>query len=405
MSTINGYDSNSISALFSSVGTTNNNSSSSLDGLFGVNVTDYASIRNGSYGKLMKAYYDIDDSAAKKTDSKNDTDDTDHTLMNIKSATADLKKSAQALYSSKTLFEKNKDGEYDMEAIYDKVSKFIDDYNSAVGSVGAAETSSLAKAGASLVNAVSENADMFDKMGITINSDCSLSINKTKFMESKISDVKSMFNGVGSFAYQIGSKASRIYNMVEDKVDGSVSSKSASSSSTSKDTASTIAKIQEKANDLNSIGIDLYKNTSLFKTSYTGTYDTDAIEEKVGKFIEVYNEMVISAEKSESSGISNAMKTLNNIVKEYEDDLKELGITIDEDDNTLVLDKAKFAKADMYDAKKLFSGTGSFAYQVSVQAAMVASQAETEASKANTYTDNATYANNYNTGTIYSGTI
>lgn len=403
MSTINGYDSNSISTLFSNVGTSSNNTSS-LNGLYGINVADYASIRNGSYGKLMKAYYDIEDSDAKKTDSKNDTDDTDQTLVNIKSSSADLKKSAQALYASKSLFEK-KDGKYDMEAIYDKVSAFIDDYNSTVESVGSAETSGLAKAGASLVNAVSENKDMLEKMGITINSDCSLSIDKTKFMESKISDVKSMFGGVGSFAYQVGSKASRIYNMVEDKVGNHVSGKVSSSSSTSKDTASTIAKIKEKANELNSAGIDLYKNTKLFKTDYNGKYDADAIEKEIGNFIEAYNDLVLSAEKSESTGISSAVKTLTNVIKDNQKALKEIGITIDEDDNTLVFHKDKFAKADMYDAKKLFSGTGSLAYQVSVQAAMVANQAETEASKANTYTDNATYSNNYNTGTIYTGMI
>lgn len=404
MATINGYDSNSISALFSSVNTSTN-SNSTMNGLYGINVSDYASIKNGSYGKLMKAYYDIGDSDTTKTESKNDTDDTDQTLVSIKTSTADLKKSALGLYSSKSLFEKKEDGKYDMEAIYDKVDAFIEDYNSVIAGVGSAETSSIAKAGASLVNAVSENKAMLEKMGITINSDYSLSIDKTKFMESKISDVKSMFGGVGSFAYQVGAKASRIYNMVEDKVGNYVSGKTSSSSSTSKDTANTIAKVQEKANDLNSIGIDLYKNTSLFKTNYSGKYDTDAIVEEIGGFIEAYNDLMISAEKSESTGITNAIKTLTNLVKDNEKALKELGITIDKDDNTLVLDKDTFEKADMYDAKKLFSGTGSFTYQVSVQAAMVATQAETEAAKANTYTDSATYSNNYNTGTIYTGTI
>ena len=401
MSSINGYD--SMSTLLSGLNA-NNNSNSAMDGLYGINVADYASIRNGSYGKLMKAYYSLDETDNAKADSKNDTDDTDKTLRMIKDSTADLKKSAQELYSSKKLFEKNEAGEYDRKAIYEKVNAFIEDYNATIESVGSAETDRIVKAGASLINATSENADMLEKMGITISgADYKLSIDKEKFMEAKISDIKSMFNGYGSFAYQVEAKASRIYNMVEDKVSsygGYSSGKTESTSSTSKDTAGTIAKIQENAKTLNATGLDLYRNSNLFKLSYSGQYDTDAIADEIGAFVKDYNNLILSAEKSKSTGINNTITTLKNVVEEYEDKLSKMGITIDKEDDTLVIDKDKLLRADMYDVKKLFNGSGSFAYQVSANAAMVASQAETEAAKANTYTDNATYSNNYNTGTI-----
>lgn len=407
MSTINGYDSNSIGTLFSSLGTTNN-SNASTDGLYGINLSDYASLKNGSYGKLVKAYYKDDAEDASKANSKNDTDDTDQTLKEIKNATAGLKESAQALYSSKSLFAKNADGEYDMEAIYEKVNTFIEDYNETIKSVGAAETDSIAKAGANLVNAAGNNIDMLSKLGISVSgADYTLSINKEKFMEANISDVKSMFSGVGSFAYQVGAKASRINSMVADKVSetGSFSSsKTESSSSTSKDTASTIAKVKEDANALNATGTDLYKNRNLFKIDYNGKYDTETIAEEIGAFIKDYNDLVISAEKSKSEGITNAVTTMTNVVKEFEDKLSAMGISVDKEDKTLVLDEDKLLRADMSKIKDLFNGTGSFAYQVSVKAAMVANQAETEAAKANTYTDNATYANNHNTGTIFDGT-
>lgn len=406
MSSINGYD--SMSTLLSGLGTTTNNTSSVSDGLYGINVADYASIRNGSYGKLVKAYYTLDDDATNKADSKNDTDDSDKTIRMIKDTTAELRESAKALYSSKKLFEKNENGEYDMEAIYDKVNAFIEDYNSAIGSIGMAETESIAKAGASIVNATGENAGMLDKLGITINADYSLSINKEEFMKAKMTDIKSMFSGVGSFAYQVESKASRIYNMVEDKVSsygGYTSNKTESSSSTSKDTANTIAKIEDYAKTLNATGMDLYKNSSLFRTDYTGAYDKEEIAEEISAFIKDYNNLLISAEKSKSSSITNAITTMKNVVEDNAESLKAIGITIDEDDDTLSLNESKLLRADMADAKKLFNGTGSFAYQVSVKAAMVATQAETEAAKANTYTDEATYANNYNTGTIFDGTL
>ena len=367
MSSINGYD--SVSTLFSSVGSTTDSTS---NGLYGINLADYASIKNGSYSKLMKAYYAQDDADASKANSKNDTDDTDQTLAEIKSTTASLKESAQALYSSKSLFEKNTDGEYDMEAIYEKVNAFIEDYNAAVDSVGSAETESIAKVGANMVNAATNYVDMLSKIGITINeSDFSLSINKEKFMESRITDLKSMFSGVGSFAYQIGAKASRINTMVADKVSSSGYYKSSvesnTSSSTSKDTANTIAKIKDSANSLNAVGIDLYKNRTLFN-DINGTYDTDAIIEEVGVFIESYNDLIIKSENSKAEGLANAVTALQNITDDYADKLEKIGITVDKEDKTLSLDEDTFTASKMYNVESLFNGTASFAYKIAVKA-------------------------------------
>ena len=407
MSTINGYDANSIGSLFSSLGTSST-TSSSTDGMLGINLTDYASIKNGSYGKLMKSYYAIDEEPEKDKKSKNDTDDTDATIRSIKTSADDLKDSASALYASKSLFAKDANGEYDMEAIYEKVNAFIEDYNAMMGSVGSAETDSIAKAGASIVNNTSNNIDMLSKLGISVSgADFTLSIDKEKFLKSDISDVKSMFSGVGSFAYQVGAKASRVYSMVEDKVSGSgyKSSKSETSSSTSKDTANTIAKIKERADDLVATGTDLYKNRDLFKKDYDGEYNTNEIVEEISAFIKDYNDLIIGAENTKSSGIESAMKTLEGITDAYKKDLSALGITVDKEDGTLSFDEKSFLNSDMKEAKDLFVGTGSFAYQVTLKATMVANQAETEANKANTYTDNATYGNNYNTGSIFDGTI
>lgn len=407
MSSINGYDGNGVNTLFSSLGTTTNNNSNAMDGLYGINVIDYNTIRNGSYGKLMKAYYALEEDD-KKTNSKNDTDDTDQTLRSIKDATADLKDSAQALYGSKSLFTKNADGKYDMEAIYEKVNAFIEDYNATVKAVGSAETDSIARAGASMVNAATEYGDMFDKLGIKISgADFTLSINKEKFLESNIADVKSMFSGVGSFAYQMGAKASRINNLVADKVSASGSYHSAAGSnatSTSKDNANTIAKILDSAKELNAVGVDLYKNRTLFN-DINGEYDVDAILEEVGAFVESYNDLIIKSENSKAEGLANAVKALKNITDDYASKLEKIGISVDKDDKTLSLNEDTFRASKMYNVEALFKGTASYTYKIAVKAAMVANQAEMEANKANTYTEDATYSNNYNTGSIFNDIV
>ena len=404
------FDSNSIGNLFSSLGTNTTGSTNTYSGNLGINLADYASIKNGSYSKLMKSYYEMDEKKdAKETNSKNDTDDTDATIKSIKGATKELKESAQALYGSKGIFEKDANGEYDMEAIYEKVNAFVEDYNSMIESVGSAETESIANAGANVVNATTNNMKMLVKLGISVSgSDFTLSIDKEDFMESNISDIKSMFSGVGSFAYQVGAKASRIYSMVEDKVSGIgtySTSKSDTSSSTSKDTANTIAKVKDRADDLVSTGTDLYRNRDLFDKNLDGKYDMDEIVEEISAFIKDYNDLIIGTENTKSSGIASAMNTLKGITDAYKKELAALGITIDKDDDTLKFDEDSFLNADMKEAKSLFIGTGSLAYQITAKATMVANQAETEAAKANTYTGDATYSNNYNTGSIFNGTI
>lgn len=402
MSTINGYDSNSISTLFSSLSTSSSSSSSS-DGLYGINLSDYASIKNGSYGKLVKSYYALDDDTSSGA---NGTKDSATTLKSIQNASNGLRESAADLYTDKSLFTANEKGEYDMDAIYDKVKTFVDDYNNTLDAISSSETDSIASAGANMINLTNANADMLASVGITINSDCSLSVDEEKFKSARISDVTSLFSGAGSYAYQIGAKATRVEVQAGEKaktVDSSKSSGARTSTSTSSDSASTLAKILENTNTLISVGTDLYKNKTLFDT-IAGEYDEESIVKTIKEFVDAYNDTVTSAEKSNSSSVSNAATSMTNITDSYAKELLKVGISINSD-GTLSFDEEGFLNADMEDAEDLFVGTGSYSYQVTVKAMMLANQAETEASKSNTYTDNATYSNNYNTGTIFSDTV
>ena len=71
MATISGYDSASIGVLFSSL---NTKSGSGTTDLLGINYTDYATIRSGSYFKLLKSYYSMDSSDEVKKIVNNDKD-------------------------------------------------------------------------------------------------------------------------------------------------------------------------------------------------------------------------------------------------------------------------------------------------------------------------------------------
>ena len=142
MATISGYDSSSIGVLFSSLnsGSTKTSAMFGTSDLLGISYSDYATIQNGSYTKLMKAYYTKeasgDSSSVSATTST--SKDSSKTLANIESAAEDLKKASETLRTNgdKSLFTKkqttDKDGkvsyEYDTDKIYKAVSDFVDSY-------------------------------------------------------------------------------------------------------------------------------------------------------------------------------------------------------------------------------------------------------------------------------------
>ena len=64
--------------------------------------------------------------------------------------------------------------------------------------------------------------------------------------------------------------------------------------------------------------------------------------------------------------------------------------------------KTKNDKVEFMDkVKKLFNGTGSYAYGVATRSSLIDSYAQSEAEKANTYGKNGKYSYNYNSGNIF----
>lgn len=194
---------------------------------------------------------------------------------------------------------------------------------------------------------------------------------------------------------------------------GNSSSTSSSSStstkkttSTAKDSTETLAKIQDAAESVTD-SVDALRTTGTFSKSASkdangnATYDVDGIYKKVSSFVDSYNSLLKKGESSSTSKISSATESMDSITQSNEKALSKIGITIDEDEGTLSIDKDTFSKADMASVKKLFGTTGSYAYQVSLKASMINSYATTESYKSNTYTGSGQYTYNYSSGQIY----
>lgn len=223
---------NNFSYLFSGLG---GNSGSGLSTF----LSDYASIKNGSYGKLMKAYYssnasdevksaasDFKKNTTRKTTSSLTADET-KAYTKVQSSTDNLKESAdkllavgtKSLFNKKDITTKDENGVestekgYDTAAIYRGVNDFVNNYNSVIKAAGSVDNKLISNRVTNMENSTSINSKSLAKLGITINDDNTLSIDKDTFMKADMSMAKSLFNGAGSYGYSVSASASMInYN-------------------------------------------------------------------------------------------------------------------------------------------------------------------------------------------------
>ena len=198
------------SYLFSSLGSSTGSSGANLNFL-----SDYASIKNGSYFKLMKAYYGETGKASELVSAQKSSTatskDSSEALASIQKSTDELKESADALLEkgSKSVFKKGEDG-VDTDAVYKAVNNFVKDYNSVISSTEESNTKSIATRSANLITSTSAYGKQLSEIGITVNDDFTLSLNEETFKKSDMASVESLFSGAGSFGYKTSAQASLI---------------------------------------------------------------------------------------------------------------------------------------------------------------------------------------------------
>lgn len=221
--------------LFSSMSSGSNSLFSSSD-LLGISYSDYSSIKSGSYYKLLNAYYSLEDTeesdSGKTTNTKRDwlTENTKTTAKSTDSTSklADIESKAEGLSEAadtlmtvgtksvfKTTRQTDEDGNltetYDTDKIYQAVKSFADQYNSLIDSASESKVSRISTAASSMVNYTEQNARLLSSVGITIDADTNqLKLDEDTFKQSDMTVAKTLFNGTGSYAYQISVKASLI---------------------------------------------------------------------------------------------------------------------------------------------------------------------------------------------------
>ena len=204
---ISGNNASFFSSIFGTSGS--NSSTSSASNIF----SDYASIKNGTYSKLLKSYYEKNpvsrDSNGRISTSSINTKANTASAKEAKALTAakdnalDLKDSLKKL-SQKSAYEK------DTEEVMKSVKAFIEDYNNVIKTAEDINNTSVLRSTLWMTNTTAKNTSLLEDIGIKINADNTLSLNEDKFKEADMTNVKSLFMGEAGYGASVSSRASSV---------------------------------------------------------------------------------------------------------------------------------------------------------------------------------------------------
>lgn len=359
---------------------------------------DYASIRNGSYSKLLKAYYGKGQSSASSSGStKGKTTNILDKLLeekknpkvskevqeansNLTTSLSNLNKSVTSLQSDKT-YESSEDGKSATDKVVSAMKAFVADYNDVVTSAKRSTLSSQTSHVAEIMRNTSANADKLKEMGITINANGTLQLSEAALKGTDVSKVQEMFSSSDSMSY-----GSRILSRINfSTASSSTNTSNKTDSTTDKTETDTETKPDTGASSLKDVSKAL-ASSELFEKikdkDGNEVYDIDNIFATAKSFVKNYNLMLDKAGNSLNSGIVSNLTRIREKTAQNANALKEIGISVDVK-GRLKIDEDTFKDADMSKVQKAFKDYGS---SISTSASLVDFYLTTQANASNGYT-------------------
>ncbi|MBQ4530586.1 MAG: hypothetical protein IJA36_08280 [Lachnospiraceae bacterium] len=190
-----GLNTDTASSLFSSLSSSNSSTNQTFS-LLG----DYASIKSGSYKKLLSAYYALDsDSQKASTTNTKLTEKLDsESWKEVASDISSLKSSADTLIETEITEENRSD-------IEKEISTFVKSYNEVLDSSSDVSSSSLSKKTEWMTRITGNYSDALEKIGITVKEDDTLSLDSEVLSKASLKDIESVFSDSYSYAGQVNS--------------------------------------------------------------------------------------------------------------------------------------------------------------------------------------------------------
>ena len=367
-------------------------------------LSDYASIKNGSYGKLMKSYYSSVGSlgttvSGRKTNTTNILDKlleekkypkvskkAQEANSNLTAGISSLAKSVSTLQNENT-YATSEDGTGAADKVVSAIKNYVSQYNNVVSAAKNSTLASKTSHVAGMMRSSEANAGKLAEIGVKINRDGTLQLNEGKLKETDISKVQELFSKEDVMSY-----GSTVMSRL-----GFASVSSGAVSSTGKDKAE-----QDKVTYTGAAALktDIEKLTSgsLFEKikdkDGKDQYDIDKIFAAAKSFVGNYNSMLDTARFSFNSGVSSNLARIMEKTAQNKKALEQFGISVDEK-GRMKIDEDTFKKSDMSQVQKFFNDYGS---SIATNVSLVNFYMTTQADATSGYTANGAYnvQNNYN---------
>lgn len=368
----------------------------SSSGLGNLNfLSDYASIRNGSYGKLMKAYYGTGHTSSTSSDGTRRSSynilekleqekrnpkvskDVQEANSSLTSGLSSLKNSIANLQKEDT-FTSTDNGQSAADKMVSAVKSFVTDYNKVVTAAKGSTLTSQTAYVTNMMSATAANADKLAEIGIKVNAKGTLDLNEGKLKAADISVVQELFSSEDVMSY--GSRlASRV--QFANTASTSTTDKTTGTNTDTADKPTTVSGAAGvKADGKALASAELYKKVT-DKDGAEG-YDVAKIFATAKSFVNNYNSMLKTAEASTNSGVVANLNYIRQKTAQNADALKQFGISVDAK-GRMTINEGAFKKSDMAQVQKFFSDYGS---SVASNASLVDYYMTTQANAANGYT-------------------
>ncbi len=360
--------------------------------------SDYASIKNGSYRRLMKSYYGKANNAASsssgsKSRSNNVLDklleekknpkvskEVQEANANLTAGISSLKSSVSTLQNEKT-YTDTPNGSTAAEKTVSAVKDYVTNYNNLVTAAKGSTLTGTTSHVANMMNATAANKDKLAEIGVRVNANGTLTLNEAKLKTVDTSKVQEVFSKDDKMSY--GSAVASRLRFAGSSSTTSTSSKTDSSTGTDTKVTSSAANLKADGNKLASD--DLYAMVK--DKDGNEKYDVDKIYAAAKSFVSNYNGMFDSAESSFNSGVTANLSYIREKTAKNADVLKQFGITVGAK-GRLQMDADTFKDSDMSQVQKFFKNYGA---SIASNASLVDYYQTTQASAANSYTADATY--------------
>ena len=355
--------------------------------------SDYASIRNGSYRRLLKAYYGGNNQSSttagtRKTSNvleqileerKNPkvSEQTKEANSKLTSGIPTLTNAVKALQNDTTYTDSEDGKKSAQDKMVSALKTYVSQYNDVVNAAKKSTLSNKTSHIASMMKSTTENADKLKEIGISVNANGTLQFIEGQAKHADISKVQDLFSAKNSMSYG---------STVMSRLQFAGITSGTTSSTKNEDTVSSVSSAASFLADSKSLASDaLY--AKIKDKNGKETYDIDKIFSTAKSFVNNYNGMFEAAKSSTNSGVASNLSYIKEKTEKNKEALAQFGISLDAN-NKMKIDEDTFKKSDMSDVQKFFKDYGS---SVATNASLVDHYLTSMAKNANGYTSAGAY--------------